>query len=72
MLFCKLKGGLYKTCVRSVTCYRDECLAMEAADVRRIQTTEMSMIRMMCSRTLPDKIANSVLRERTGVEDIHE
>ena len=33
---------------------------------------EMRMIRMMCGKSLKDKVNNSVLREWTNVEDIDE
>ena len=37
-----------------------------------MQTTEMRMIRMMCGKSLKDKVTNSILREWTNVEDIDE
>ena len=67
----KLKGRLYKSCVRSVMCHGAECWAMKS-DVRRMQTTEMRMIRIMCGKSLKDKVTNSVLRAWTDVEDIDE
>ena len=70
VLSLKLKGRLYKSCVRSVMCYGSECWAMKKADTRRMQATEMRMIRMMCGKTLRDGIPNALLRERTCVEDI--
>ena len=45
---------------------------MKKIDIRRMQATEMRMIRIMCSKSLKDKVANSVLREWTNVEDIDE
>ncbi|XP_076799906.1 uncharacterized protein LOC143445001 [Clavelina lepadiformis] len=51
-------------------CYGAECWAMKKVDIRRMQTTEMRMIRTMCGKTLRDGIANDVLRRWTGVEDI--
>ena len=68
----RVKGKLYKSCVRSVMCYGAECWAMKKMDIRRMQTTEMRMIRMMCGKSLKDKVNNSVLREWTNVEDIDE
>jgi len=35
-----------------------------------MQAAEMRMIRMMCGKTLRDRIPNGLLRDRTGVEDI--
>ena len=59
-------------CVRSVMCYGVECWAMKKIDIRRMQATEMRMICIMCSKSRKDKVANSVLREWTNVEDIEE
>lgn len=70
VLSLKMKGRLYKSCIRSVMCYGCECWAMKKIDTRRMQVTEMRMIRMMCGKTLRDGISNVSLRERTGVEDI--
>ena len=53
-------------------CYGAECQAMKKMDIRRMQTTEMRMIRIMCGKSLKDKVTNSVLREWTNVEDIDE
>jgi len=65
----KLKGRLYKSCVRSVMSYESECLAIKKVDIRRMQAAEMRMIRMTCGKTLRDGIPNCLLRDRTGVED---
>ena len=43
---------------------------MKTADIRRMQTSEMRMIRMMCCKTLLDKDVNSDFSERKGIEDI--
>ena len=68
----KLKGRLYKACVRSVMCYGAECWAMKIADTRRMQSTEMRMIRLMCGKTIKDRLPSAVLRERSDIEDIEE
>jgi len=36
--------------------------------IRRMQATEMRMIRMMFGKTLRDGIPNGLMRDRTGVE----
>jgi len=68
VLSLKLKGRLYKSCVRSVLSYGSECWAMKKVGTRRMQTAEMKMIKMMCGKTLRDGIPNDLLRDRTGVE----
>ena len=63
----KLKGELYKSCVRSVLCYSAECWALKKEDVKRLQGTERRMIRMMCGKTLMDKCRSEELRKQVGV-----
>jgi len=46
----KLKGRLYKSCIRSVMSYGSECWAIKKVDTRRMQVAKMRMIRMMCGR----------------------
>jgi len=65
----KLKGCLYKSCIRSVMSYGSECWAMKKVDTRRMQAAEMRMIRM-CEKMLYDVISNGLLRDKAGVEDI--
>jgi len=43
---------------------------MKKVDTRRMQASEMRMIRMMCGKTFRDGIPNGLLRDGTGVEDI--
>ena len=40
---------------------------MKAVDERKLKTTELRMLRMICGKTLKDKINNKI-REMTGVE----
>jgi hypothetical protein len=68
----KLKGVLYKSCVRSVMSYGAECWAIKVDDVRKMETTEMRMLRMMCGKTLRDRVRSEGIREMTGVEKIEE
>jgi len=63
----KLKGRLYKSCVRSVMSYESECWAMKKVDTKRMQAAEMRMIRIMCGKTIRDGISNGCLRDRTEV-----
>ena len=72
LLSLKLKGLLYKTCVRSAMCYGAECWALKKVEIKRMQAAEMRMIRMMCGKTLRDKILNVVLRKNLEVEDMDE
>ena len=49
----KIKGQLYKACVRSAMCYGAECWALRKEEVTRLRMAEMRMVRMMCGKTLP-------------------
>jgi len=40
--------------------------------VRRIKSTKMRMLRMICGKTVRDKVRNEENRERTEVESIEE
>ena len=47
--------------------YGAECWALKMEDERRLKTTEMRMLRMICGKTLKDKMNNEKIREMTGV-----
>ena len=66
----KLKGKLYAACVRSVMVYGSETWAMKEEDVRRLERTEMQMVRWMCGARLKDEIRSSELRNRLGIDSI--
>ena len=68
----RLKGVLYKSCVRSVMGYGAECWAMKVDDVRKMETTQSRMLRMMCGKTLKDRVRSVNIRAMTGVEKIEE
>ena len=41
-------------------------------DERKLKTTEMRMLRMLCGKTLKDKVSNDKICKVTGVESIEE
>jgi len=51
----KMKGTMYKTYVRSALSYGTECWAIKVKDVRRMKSTEMRMLRMICGKTVRNK-----------------
>ena len=61
------RGTLYKSCVRNALTYGAECWALKMEDERRLKITEMRMLRMICGKTLKDKMNNEKIREMTGV-----
>ena len=71
----KQKGRLYATCVRSVMLYGSETWAVKVDDTRRLERTEMRMVRWMCGASLnPQREGNRIpseeLRRRLGIECI--
>ena len=68
----RMKGIVYKACVKSAMCYGAEGWAMRSKDENRIETTEMRMLRMMCGKTLKDKVRNENIRNIVQVENIRE
>ena len=48
----KVRGTLYKSYVRNALTYGAECWALKMEDERRLKTTEMRMLRMICGENL--------------------
>jgi len=63
VLSLKLKGRLYKSCVRSMMCYGYEGRAMKKADTRRMHATEMRMIRMTDARNRDENDQDDVWKD---------
>ena len=68
----KVRGTLYKSYVRNALTYVAECWALKMEDERRLKTTEMRMLRMICGKTLKDKMNNEKIHEMTGVVRLEE
>ena len=68
----RMKGVVYKACVRSVLTYRAETWAMKAGVFQRLQTTERRMLRMICRVTLKDMVESTVIASRMGVDELEE
>jgi hypothetical protein len=64
----RLKGKIYKACVRSVMIYGSETWAMRVEDMQKLKRTEASMMRWMCGVSLKKHISNEELRGRLGVD----
>ena len=68
----KVRGTLYKSYVSNALTYGAECWALKMEDERRLKTTEMRMLRMICGKTLKDEMNNEKIREMTGVVRLEE
>ena len=53
--------------MRNALTYGAKCWALKMEDERRLKTTEMRMLRMICGKTLKDKMNNENIREITDV-----
>ena len=50
--------------------YGSETWALRVEDTRRLEQTEMMMVRMMCSVTLKQRLSNQDLLERMGIDSV--
>jgi len=66
----KLKGKFYRTAIRPVLLYGTECWASKKEHIKKMEVTEMRMLRWMCGNTLRDRIRNEVIRKKVGVAGI--
>ena len=68
----RMKGVVYKACVRSVLTYGAKSWAMKAGGFQRLRATERRMLRMICGMTLKDMVESTVIASRVGVDDLEE
>ena len=68
----KMKGLVYKVCVRSVLTYGAETWAMKADVLARLRGTERRMMRMMTGVSLRDRVQSTEIGAKLGVNDLEE
>ena len=66
-----LKNKIYKTAIRPAMTYGGECWPIRKSDQRRINTTEMKMLRWMQGKTRKDHVRNTTIRENAHVQPIN-
>jgi hypothetical protein len=67
-----LKGRVYKSMIRPALMYGTETWAIKKAEERKMQTTEMRMLRWMIGKTRKDRVRNEEVRKMVKVADIAE
>ena len=70
--FLRMKGVVYKACVRCMLTYGAETWTMKIGVFQRLQATERRMLRMICRVTLMDKMESTVIALKVGVDDLEE
>ena len=58
--------------MRNALTYGAECWALKMEDERRLKITEIRMLRMICGKTLKDKMNNEKIREMISVMRLKE
>ena len=65
-----IKGKVYRTVVRPALVYGAEIWALKKAQEKKLEVTEMRMLRWDCGVTKLDKIRNERIRVTTKVGEI--
>ena len=65
----KMKGRVYKSCVRPVMLYGSETWCLKENEMAILRRTERAMVRAMCGVKLRDRRNTEDLREMLGLEE---
>ena len=68
----KSKGIIYTTCIRPVMLYGSETWPTKIDDIRKIQKSEMRMLRWMTGVSLSERKSNEWVRNMLAIDDIGE
>jgi len=66
----RVKGKLYKTCVRPAMVYGMETVAVTKKQEKRMEVAEMKMLRFSIGKTRLDRIRNEKVRKELGVAEM--
>ena len=66
------KGIIYTTCIRPVMLYDSETWPTKIEDIRKIQRSEMRMLRWMTGVSLSERKSNEWVRSILAIHDIAE
>ena len=68
----KSKGIVYTTCIRPAMLYVSETWATKIEDIRKLQRSEMRMLRLMTGVSLSERKSNECVRSMLAIDDIAE
>ena len=68
----RAKGIIYTTCIRPVMLYGSETLPTKIEDIRKIQRSEMRMLRWMTGVSLSERKSNECVRSMLAIDDVAE
>ena len=65
-------GIIYTTCIRPAMLYGSETWATKIDDIRKIQRSEMRMLRWMTGVSLSERKNNECVRNMLAIDDVAE
>ena len=68
----RLKAKIYRTVIRPVLLYSTETMAMTRSEEKRLEVTEMRMLRWLTGTSLRERRTNEEIRKQVGVVAISE
>ena len=68
----RLKAKIYRTVIRPVLLYSTETMAMRKSEEKRLEVTEMRMLRWLTGTSLRERRTNEEIRKKVGVVAISE
>ena len=68
----RAKGIIYTTCTRPAMLYGSETWPTKIEDIRKIQRSEMRMLRWMTGVSLSERKCNECVRSMLAIDDIGE
>ena len=68
----RAKGIIYTTCIRPAMLYGSETWPTKIDDIRKMQSSEMRMLRWMAGMSLSERKSNEWVRSMLAIDDIGE
>ena len=68
----RAKGIIHTTCIRPAMLYGSETWPTKIDDIRKMQRSEMSMLRWMTGVRLSERSSNECVRSMVAIDDIDE